>query len=92
MTETGDEPFQWDALVSRVLHPAKVEVIEAMRWIRRPLATSELCKVLDDTYTVSHLDYHVTALTKLSVLMEAGQEKVRGATKRYYVLAGRHRR
>jgi hypothetical protein len=88
IAETGDEPFPWDALVSRVLHPVQVQIIEAMRWIGRPLASSELCKVFDDAYTVSHLGYHVSALADLSVLREVGKEQVRGATKHYYVLVG----
>jgi hypothetical protein len=91
MTEAGDEPFEWDALVSRVLHPVQVQTIEAMRWIGRPLASSELCKIFDDAYTVSHLGYHIGALAKLDVLQAVGEEQVRGATKHYYVLAARRR-
>jgi hypothetical protein len=91
MTRAGDEPFQWDVLVSRVLHPIQVQIIEAMGWIGRPLASSELCKVFDDAYTVPHLGYHVGALAKLDVLQGIRTEQVRGATKRYYVLAEQRR-
>lgn len=86
MTSAGDEPFQWDALVSRVIHPIQVQTIEAMRWIGRPLASSELCKIFDDAYSVSLMGYHVGALAKLDVLRGTGTEQVRGATKHYYAL------
>jgi hypothetical protein len=86
MTRAGGEPFQWDVLVSRVLHPVQVQIIEAMRWIGRPLASSDLCKVFDNAYTVPHLGYHVGVLAKLDVLRVVCTEQVRGATKRYYVL------
>lgn len=73
-------------LVSRSLHPMKVQVIEAMHWIGRPLASSDLCRVFEDTYELALIDYHVKKLAKLGALRRDGTEKVRGAMKYYYVL------
>jgi hypothetical protein len=87
MTRAGDEPFPWELLVPRVLHHMQVEIIEAMWWIGRPLAASELNRVLDGAYGVSHVGYHVSALAKLGALRKVGEEPVRGAIKSYYVLA-----
>jgi hypothetical protein len=84
--DAGDERFPWDALVSRVLLPVKVEVIEAMWWIGLPLAASDLLLVLDKGYSLSLLDYHVKELVKLGALRLAGTEPVRGTLKHYYVI------
>src|ERR1700735_5045481 len=83
----GDERFPWDALVSRVLLPVKVEVIEAMWWIGQPLGASDLLLVLDKGYSLSLLDYHVKELAKLGALRLVGTEPVRGTLKHYYLAA-----
>jgi hypothetical protein len=85
--DAGDERFHWDALVSRVLLPVKVEVIEAMWWIGLPLAASDLLLVLDKDYSLSLLDYHVKELARLGALRLVGTEPVRGALKHFYVTA-----
>jgi hypothetical protein len=87
MRRAGGEPFQWESLVPRLLHPMQVEIIEAMWWIGRPLAASELEEVFDRAYGLSHINYHVVRLKKLGALRKVGREEVRGATKNYYVVA-----
>lgn len=79
--ETGRR-FRWEVLVPLVVHPMRVEIIEAMEWIGRPLAASELSLILD--HELSHLSYHVNELVKLGVLREVHNKKVRGALKRFY--------
>jgi hypothetical protein len=85
--EAGDEHFPWGTLVSRVLIPVKVEIIEAMWWIGLPLAASDLLLVLERDYSLSLLDYHVKELAKLEALRLVGTEPVRGTLKHYYVIA-----
>jgi hypothetical protein len=87
VTTSGVELFKWDVLVARAVHPIQVAVIEAMQWIDRPLATSELSKLFDNAYSVSHLGYHVTALAKMEAIRATHCERVRGTIKQYYVLA-----
>ena len=84
----GDEGFHWDLLVSRILHPVQVAIIEALNWIGRPLAPSEVVQMFESQpYTVANLDYHTKALLDHGVLLLAYTEPVRGTTKHYYVLA-----
>jgi hypothetical protein len=84
--DAGDGRFPWGALVSRVLLPVKVEIIEAMWWIGLPLAASDLLLVLDRVYSLSLLDYHVKELAKLGALRPVGTEPVRGTLKHFYVI------
>lgn len=83
----GDERFHWDALVSRVLHPVQVAIIEAALWIGLPLAPSDLARMLGGDITLQHAGYHVRALVDLEILELVDTEPVRGATKHYYVMA-----
>lgn len=83
--DAGDERFPWDTLVSRVLLPVKVEIIEAMWRIGLPLAASDLLLVLDKVYSLSLVDYHVKELAKLGALRQVRTEPVRGALKHYFV-------
>lgn len=83
----GDERFRWGALVSRVLHPAQVAIIEAALWIELPLAPSDVARMFGEDFTLQHAGYHVRALADLEILELFETEPVRGATKHYYVLA-----
>jgi hypothetical protein len=88
MATTGNEKFDWESLVPRVLHPMQVEIIEAMVWIGRPLSASELRLVFEEAHGLSHVAYHVDRLADLKALRKAGGEQVRGTYKSYYVLIG----
>ena len=83
----GDGQVDWAALVPFAVHPTKVLVIEAMRWIDRPLSASELENVFDRKLSTSAISYHVVTLARWGVLKPAGKQKVRGAWKRLYRLA-----
>ncbi len=85
---SGDGPVDWAALVPLAVHPTKVLVIEAMRWIDRPLSASELEQVFDATLSTSAISYHVVTLARWGVLKRVGKQKVRGTWKRLYRLAG----
>jgi len=83
------EPFDWAELVPKVIHPLKVAIIEAIWWIGRPLAPSELRLIFDKKYGVPFVSYHVKTLVEAGVLAEVERLPVRGTTKTTYFLAGR---
>lgn len=87
MSGAGDERFRWDALVSRVLHPVQVVVIEALLYIGLPLAPSEIARMTGGYHNLQDVGYHVRILVELGILELIDTEPIRGATKHYYVLA-----
>ncbi len=78
------ESLDWAALISRFVHPTKVLIIEAMRWIDQPLSPNELHKVLDRQMSLSALSYHVTSLAKANALRRVLKRKVRGIWESHY--------
>jgi hypothetical protein len=87
----GERSFDWDALVSRVVHPLKVATVEAMLWIDRPLSSSELTKLFgcQPEVEVGHVAYHVRCLAEAGVLTKVRTRQVRGATQTFYSLRDR---
>lgn len=83
----GEQTFQWDALVSRVVHPLKVAIIEALLWIGEPLSAKELDEVLDREWGLSLVAYHLRQLTKLEAIEPVRQQAVRGALQTFYALS-----
>lgn len=82
----GELRLNWDVLVPHVLHPLKVEIIEAMCWIGRSLSATELTSVLDKPNKISQLSYHLKALARLGVIEMTGWEPVRGTKENFYFL------
>ena len=80
------QAFDWEALVSLLVHPAKVEIIEAMSWIGEPLSATDLDRILDGTLGVSLVSYHLRKLAELKAIEKVRQEAVRGAIQSFYVL------
>jgi DNA-binding transcriptional ArsR family regulator len=60
----GDEPLDWGALVPRIVHPTKVCIIEALRWIDRPLSASDLERVFVGELSESTISYHLRTLAE----------------------------
>jgi len=87
MRQLGGEQFPWASLVSRVLHPIQVAVIEAMLWVELPVAPSDLGLMFDGQFTTSHVGYHAKALAHRRLLKLVDTEQMRGATRHLYVLA-----
>lgn len=81
---SGDE--FWEALLGRLLHSVQMQIIEAMRWIDRPLSPRELELVLEKKVSLSTVSYHVRRLVDLDVLVLVGTRQVRGAVQRFYRL------
>lgn len=70
-TEHGDgipiSDAWWAALAADILHPVQVQIIEAFRYIDRPLRVRDLSEIVDSVEPV-HLDYHLGRLGRLGVL------------------------
>lgn len=78
----------WQACVPRVLHPAKVAVLEAHLWIRRPLSAKDLERLFaDDYYYLSMVSYHCNKLEEIGILKLWKKRPVRGAVENLFVLA-----
>jgi len=86
----GDEAAQvWEALVPRVVHPVKVAVIEALRWIGRPMSPTELVVVLDcKDFYLGLVAYHVGKLVELGAVEPVRERQVRGAIETFYFFPG----
>lgn len=79
-------PFNWEALVPLLVHPAKVEIIEAMAWIGEPLSATDLDRILSGALGVSLISYHLRKLAELKAIEKIRQEHVRGAVQTFYGL------
>jgi hypothetical protein len=85
----------WGAIAAHLLHPRKVEIIEALAYIGRPLSSTDLLDVLEvagETPTLQQVNHHVVHLEAHGVLAvfegEVEMEGVRGNAQRvYYVFA-----
>lgn len=64
--QTGDD--FWDALGGRVLHPVRVEIIEALRWIDHPVLTADLLHVFNWKRVGLRVEHHLRQLTRLGVV------------------------
>jgi hypothetical protein len=75
----------WEALVPHVVHPAKVAVLEALRWIGRPLSSHDLVEVFDtEGLYLSMISYHVRKLFEFGVIVPVQTRRVRGAMETFY--------
>lgn len=79
--------FDWAALVPLLVHPMKVEIIESLHRIGRPLSATDLRKIFGGRVLSQTVSYHLGGLAKVGVVAEACQRKVRGATERFYFLS-----
>lgn len=77
----------WDGLAASLLHPTQLHIVEAMRWIDRPLSPSQLVRVFCEEETLSTVAYHVRRLAGLGALRITRQRKVRGTFEKSYRLA-----
>jgi DNA-binding transcriptional ArsR family regulator len=51
-------------------------VIEALRWIEKPMSPAELANVLEDGTSLPTLSYHVRSLAELGILKLLEKERV----------------
>jgi hypothetical protein len=66
---TGSDPkLSWDAFVLSHLHPTKFIIVEAMRWIGRPISATELERIVGGELELTHFPYHLKRLVAMEVL------------------------
>ncbi len=80
------QAFNWETLVPLLVHPVKVEIIEALAWIGVPLSATDLDRILRGQIGVSLLSYHLRKLAEVGALERVRQEPVRGAIQTFYAL------
>jgi hypothetical protein len=80
-------PFDWDALVPLLVHPMKVAIIEALRWIGRPLSATDLKKLFDEQFELQFISYHVVTLSQIKAIVRVRQRQVRGSIEKFYFLS-----
>lgn len=76
----------WAELAARLLHPVQVEIIEALRWINRPLSPADLLRILGGKRVGLRIEYHLRRLARLDALALADDAKARSHV---YRLVGR---
>lgn len=85
-TRDGDElpDFDWGRLAPRVLHDVRIEIIEAMRYLGRPLSAADLRKVFEERYGLSLVAYHLQELAKAQAVVLVRSRRRRGSTEKFY--------
>lgn len=81
---TGD--FDWGRLVAGSVHPAKVEVIEAMRWVGAPMSASAVSKSCGGMRDVGNVAYHIKRMARQGILKRVSSRQARGALEVFYEL------
>jgi DNA-binding transcriptional ArsR family regulator len=80
--------FDWEKLVASTIHPAKVAIIEALRWTEQPLSATELSEILKEGgFSFDGIHYHLRGLVKVGAVTEASSRTVRGARERFFLLS-----
>lgn len=80
-----DRRFDWEGLVALSVHPLKVAIIEALRWVQQPLSPSEMTVMLaDGGYSLDLVQYHAGSLAKIGVIEVTHARRARGARESYY--------
>jgi hypothetical protein len=71
----------WAALAARALHPAYVEIIEALRWIDRPLTGTDLVRVLQGQRVGLRIERRLQQLARLSAVAAEDDGETRAPVK-----------
>ena len=76
----------WDAVVAFLIHPGKVAILEAMRWIGRPISATDMERIANRQPGLSSVAYHMANLAERRVIALIRKREVRGATENFYFL------
>lgn len=68
----------WAALAARVLHPAYVEIIEAMRWIDLSLTATDLIHVFEGQRVGLRIERRLRQLVRLDAVVPGDNGKAGG--------------
>jgi hypothetical protein len=81
----GGGALDWSAFVPLAVHPTKVGIAEALRWIDRPLSASELKKIFCGKQSAGSIGHHLRQMVKWGALESAGERiGIRGAPTQLY--------
>ena len=80
------EPFAWDRLASRVLHPIQVVILESLIRIEHPVSPVDVVGICEGRYALALVGYHVRALADRGLIEEVDTEPVRGTIRHIYAL------
>jgi len=80
-------PFDWGALAPLLIHPVKVQMIEALSWIGKPLSALDLRRILGERFTQQCVAYHVARLAEAKVIEKVGESPSRGSIEVFWSLA-----
>jgi hypothetical protein len=81
----GEQALDWGALVPLAVHPTKVGIAEALRWIGRPLSASEIQTIFGDEQRAGSIMHHLRQMEAWGALEPAGQRRGdRGAPMKLY--------
>lgn len=78
-------PVNWGRLLSSLLHPTQVLILDAVDWIDVPVGPRDLVQVFDGKVPLSNLSYHFRRLGDLGVIEPVEEERVRGAVAKFWV-------
>lgn len=77
--------YVWEALASRLLHPVKLVILEALLWVGEPMSATGMAAMLEDPdYYHGLLSYHVAEMAKAGVIVLTGRRTVRGAEELFF--------
>jgi len=84
----GNRGLNWAWLVARTIHPIKVAIIEALRWIDRPATATDLWRSFDvEGFGQRDVAYHARKLEKMGALVEVERVPFRFVTESFYRLS-----
>jgi hypothetical protein len=78
--------FDWTALIDAQVHPIKVAVVEALRWVGGPLSARELWLIGVGEPVYGNVAYHVKTLADDGLLTQTAKAPARGSVEKFYVL------
>jgi hypothetical protein len=70
-TMGGGERFVWESLAPRLIHPARLAVIEVLLWSREPLSPADLREIIDPESNWDYFLYHCKMMVRAGVLQIA---------------------
>ena len=76
----------WGTLIKATIHPTKVDILEAMARLTRPVSSAELHRMFADGEDLSNISYHMSRLVDLGAVEEIDSRPVRGARETFYFL------
>jgi DNA-binding transcriptional ArsR family regulator len=80
----GASALDWGVLVPRLIHETKVWIVEAMRWIDRPLSARELERISGGRKSISTFEHHLLSLVKAGGVKRVSRQRIRGAHESHY--------